>query len=159
MKKNPEYPISNTECPMSKWGALRETLSQRRRDAKGIALFWTGLDIFEYPLSNTERPMSKWNALRETLSQRRRGAEVKMKADDNLFLTGLGIEAKHFSTLQLCNPVNPVSLERSGNHFSKGKKRSVNPVQNKAMPFAPLRLCEKLLNPVNLVNYVKPHPD
>jgi len=74
--------------------------------------------------------MSKWGALREILSQRRKDAKVK--ADDNLFLTGLGIEAEHFSTLQQCNPV-----------------------QNKTMPFAPLRLCEKILNPVNPVNPVK----
>jgi len=116
-----EYPISNMECPMPKWNALLNFLSQRRRGAKGIALFLTGF---------------------KKLSQRRKDAKVKVKADDNLFLTGLGIEAEHFSTLQLCNPVNPV-----------------NPVQNKAMPFAPLRLCEKLLNPVNPVHYVKPHPD
>jgi len=37
---------------------------------------------------------------------------------------------------------NPVSLERSGNHFSKGKKRSVNPVKKAGhclCVFAPLR--------------------
>ena len=57
-------------------------------------------------------------------------------------LTGLGIEAKHFSALQLCNPVNPAN--------------PVNPVKKKAMSSAPLRLCEKISHPVN---YAKPQPD
>jgi len=40
------------------------------------------------------------------------------------------------------NPVHPVSLERSENYFSKGKKRSVNPVKKAShclCVFAPLR--------------------
>ena len=41
-----EYPISNMECPMPKWNALLNFLSQRRRGAKGIALFLTGLTGF-----------------------------------------------------------------------------------------------------------------